>query len=298
MNEFKKYIILMLIKSILYIISIIGCLLFILLYIYLIYRIKKKKAEQLNSKNIGLGTNYMLMLIFSNIGGAMSEIFLFCQVKEKNNNISDSLCCTIGFLRNYFELCSVSCISMITFLFYKSTTPKNLNPKKDILHLFIGIFYSFILPLLFTLPPYFYNKFDYVGPKCSFTKEITIYGVLFTIYIIINGLLQIFALYKSFIFYHHKLKLLKEQNIDEYNLLKIYVWIFLFFPIYLILSRSIKFISRLDSEVFLFIGECIFSLSGFFDSFICIFFLRGIIPCCKKKESRLIENIKETPSKI
>jgi hypothetical protein len=186
---------------------------------------------------------------------------------------------------------------MITYLFYKSTTPKNLNPKKDILHIFIGIFYSFILPLLFTLPPYFYNKFDYVGPKCSFTKEITIYGVLFTIYIIINGLLQIFALYKSFIFYHHKLKLLKEQNIDEYNLLKIYVWIFLFFPIYLILSRSIKFISRLDSEVFLFIGECIFSLSGFFDSFICIFFLRGIIPCCKKKESKLIENVKEIQTK-
>jgi hypothetical protein len=229
------------------------------------------------------------MLIFSNIGGAMSELFLFYQVKEKNNNISDSLCYIIGFLRNYFELCSVSCISMITYLFYKSTTPKNLNPKKDILHIFIGIFYSFILPLLFTLPPYFSEIFEALGPKCSFSQSVSLYAVLFTIHLYLNVILQILALYRSYFFYNQKLKILKEQNIEEYNLLNIYVWIFLLFPIYLILTRTIKLISRLNEEVFLLIGECSFALSGFVDSFVCIFFLRGAIPCCKKEENVLIE---------
>ena len=289
MSEFEKYMNLMFIKTILYIVSILGCGLFILLYIYLFFHVIRNKSEKISSKNVGLGTNYMLMLIISNIGGALTEIILYYKVKEIKDNVPKSFCYSFGFFRNYFELSSVSWISMITFLFYKSTTPTNIDPNEECYQFLIGILYSFILPLLFTLPPYFSEIFEALGPKCSFSKSVSLYAVLFTIHLYLNVILQILALYRSYFFYNQKLKILKEQNIEEYNLLNIYVWIFLLFPIYLILTRTIKLISRLNEEVFLVIGECSFALSGFVDSFVCIFFLRGAIPCCKKEENVLIE---------
>ena len=119
----------------------------------------------------------MLMLIISNLAGAFTEIILYYKVKEIKDNVPKSFCYSFGFFRNYFELSSVSWISMITFLFYKSTTPTTIDPNEECYQFLIGILYSFILPLLFTLPPYFSEIFEALGPKCSFSKSVSLYSL-------------------------------------------------------------------------------------------------------------------------
>lgn len=276
-NDFDNSLILT--KNILSLISFFACFLFIILYLYLLIQVKICKSENNSHKNIGLGSNYMLMLIISNLLGTIPEIILFYSLTNKTMN--DGKCALIGFFRNYFELCCVSWISMITYLFYSSTLPYQNNINTEMKQIIFGIVYAFIIPLIFVLIPYFNNNFEYdETSKCSFQKKICFSGVLFVIIVLINGSLQLIALFFAYKFYKEKLNLLKEQNEEEYKLLRIYVWIFFLFPFYLVISRIIKLLARLNN-FFLFCAEISFALSGFFDSFICFFFIKGALPCFK-----------------
>ena len=74
---------------------------------------------------------------------------------------------------------------------------------------------------------------------------------------------------------------------------------FLFFPIYILISRILKKINRFKidkyEDLFLYISEITFSLNGFFDSIICLIFLRSAFGCCKINDEEKNKDSEEFP---
>ena len=195
----------MIIKLIIYCFSLLGNSSYIIIYFYILYQIKfGKNAFQ----DLGLGTNFMLMLnisrFFSSISGIVLYYFYIINITSDNAFADGAICQTIAFFRNYSELTSVCCITILTYLFYQSTNEMIFNLKREIKQFIYGILYSFLFPLLFILPPLFTEKFSFIKTRCSFDSKISYLHIIFYIFIIINVIFQLVFLFISFCYYNSK----------------------------------------------------------------------------------------------
>ena len=286
----------------------------------------KKKKDNKDGK-IGLGSNFMFFLTISNFFGSLFEfLFLFYYKSEKESkNLSiweentelyrifnkDKKCYLFGFAHNFFDLYTVCWISMLTFLFYKSTTLSNEMQYQDKKYLTIGFIYSSLLCIIFCVIPFATGSYGFANYYCSFRyKEIEeteetdrkIYNIKgekaldkfwrisFVVVTFLNNAFNALCLIKTTIFYSRKLAMINKQNKNEYRLMKIYVWVFRIFPIVLLVSRLFKGLSRLIIEKFdlnrttvniiEYANAFFFASNGIFDSIACLFFFKGVFWCC------------------
>ena len=289
----------MFIKTILYCFSFIGNFSYIIIYFFSLCQIKCRKNS---SQNLGLGCNFMFFLNISHLCYSITEILLYIyfynhKIIDIKNFSSHIVCQICAFSRNYFELSCACWISNFTYLFYQSTKNIIMNTQREFKQIIFGIFYSFIIPLFIIIPSLLYGKFGFIQTRCSFVDKDSYLYLIFVIFIIINVIFQLIFLCISFNFYNSKIKYIQENSENEDKLLKIYVCIFLFFPIYILISRILKLIYRFKSDkheyLFLYISEITFSLNGFFDSIICLIFLRSAFGCCKINDEEKNKDSKE-----
>ena len=128
-------------------------------------------------------------------------------------------------------------------------------------------------------------------------KPDIIWGWVIQIYPMLCIFYCFYAVIKVAMFYHKKLKLLKEHNMQEYKSLRKYVYIFILFPLILSLSRILKFLNfglklmnnNIERTGSAYVYAISFSLNGLFNSMLCFFFFRRAILCCKGNERTLSE---------
>lgn len=218
-------------------------------------------------------------------------------------NTNNTICSLFGFAHNFFDLFTVCWITMLTLLFYKSTNLSNEMLYQDTKYLIIGFLYSFILCLIFCGLPFITSNYGFAKYYCSFrynenydnvnqkseTALTTFWRYSFAFITALNNIFNALCLFKTNSFYSRKLKIVKNQNRNEYKLMLIYVWVFRIFPIVLLISRAFKAMSRLiemsfDNENFnnlvQYFNAFFFASNGIFDSLACIFFFRGVFWCC------------------
>ena len=301
------------------IISLVTCFIIILLYILLFIQVKfsknsnKNEQENINSisseglnsnksNKIGLGSHYMFFLVISNFFGALVEGSLYIYLNKDDikypetdyfKKFSDtSYCKGYAFFHNFFELSGICWTTMITKLFYYSTQIVISGSQKQ--QMAKAFTYSFLSSLIISILPVIFGGYGFAYTHCSFVKKdfdnsnthtlSIIFGVILTIFIILNALFYIYALFKSYSFYKKKIKQLKEQNEGEYSSLKVYVYLFFIFPIVLMITRIMKliqfFVDFLDKEewiyiviILTYINSILYCLTGTFDSAFCFFFL-------------------------
>lgn len=337
-------------RAIFCLISLIPCLFLIVVYVILVLQVKfniltrksatdsqEASAESLieqiktqednlpqnekgKNKKIGLGSNFMFFIVFSNFIGALIETTFYKyyklrtenvemddleQVKEAFANINDEgLCKFYGFSHNFFDLFAVCWTTMLTLLFYKSTNLTSEMLYKDKKYMIIGFLYSVLTCGIFCGIPLatgsygfgrFYCTFEYVNDvdigKASETHVAKFFRYAFVLIATSNGLINCYWLILTSKYYSKKLKMLKGQNKNEYSLMLKFVWVFRIFPIVLILSRLVKGISRMiidstdNSSLVLVIGYIngfFFASNGLFNSLASIIFFRGVFWCCVK----------------
>ncbi len=338
-----------LLRMIFSIISLIACFIIILLYILLLYQVKcsknpnKTDQETRNTmtdtigsnktNKIGLGSHYMFFLVLSNFFSSLVEgsFYLKLYSEDKNkikndqyySNFSQSIYCKgYAFFHNFFELCGICWTTMITSLFYHSTKiVRSVSQKKQMANSFA---YSIISSLFISILPIIFGGYGFAYTHCSFVKEeflegsnknkvytlSFIFGTLLTIFIGINFLFNIYALFKSYSYYKKKIKQLKDQNESEYSSLKIYVYLFFIFPIILSITRFLKLcqfgVDILKEEslndielILIYINSILYCLTGTFDSGFCIFFFRGVYrTCCDKNENELLDSLESNSISI
>jgi len=277
----------------------------------------KNKIE--NKKSIGLGSNFMFLLILSNFLGGINELLLFLHYRDTNGDLEFVFCKIFGVVHNFFELCGICWTSMLTYLFYCSTKASHEIFYKENKYLLIGFIYSSLISIIFGLGPLLN---DYYGEKkylCFFKysndeNNPTIFTSIWNIgngaVIALNCICNCFWLYKTFGFYAKKAHVLKKKSLNEYKQLLIYIWVFRIFPIVLILTGLIKVSTRiigifLDpsssfTKILGYFNVIIHNLNGFFNSLACFYFFRGVFWCCiKEKDDEEISNdyLKEMPEK-
>ena len=339
-DNLEKIILLRMIFSI---ISLIACFIIILLYFLLLYQVKcsknpnKKDQETRNTmtetigstkaNKIGLGSHYMFFLVLSNFFSSLVEGHFYLKLysidksKDKDdeyfNSFSNSYYCIgYAFFHNFFELCGICWTTMITRLFYHSTQiVRTVSQKNQMAYSFL---YSILSSLFISiLPIIFRGGYGFAYTHCSFVKEeflkdgkknkdytlAFVFGTILTIFIVINFLFNIYALFKSYSYYKKKIKQLKDQNESEYSSLKIYVYLFFIFPVILLVTRFLKLLQfgadflkmkeLNDFELILtYINSILYCLTGSFDSGFCFFFFRGVYrTCCDKKETDLMDSL-------
>ena len=290
-----------------------------------------ESTKNKDKTSIGLGSHFMFILTLSNFLGALFESLFYFHYKNINTDcvdesatdedciqtfikINDSLNCKlIGLSHNFFDLYSVCWTSMLTLLFYRSTSLKNQMIKSTKKYLIIGFIYSTGLSLILSLIPYltgdnygfsrFYCSYRYrtdidengAGYERGETKgwRFTLVAVL-----MLNLVFNLFCLIKTHKFYSEKLKTLKSQDKKEYKSFIIFVWIFRIFPIVIFISRFYKsaantligFVDKKNKEydktsvyIIEYINSIIFASNGIFISLACLIFFRGIFICCSSR---------------
>ena len=208
-----------------------------------------------------------------------------------------TLCPMHGFLHNYLDLASIGWTTVISFLFFSSMKASALNLNEGKKKLIQGSIFSFGFPMLICLTPFYSSSYGPSGSYCSINRlneksQDIVWGWVIQVYPILCILYCFFAVIKVSMFYHKKLKMLKEHNIQEYKSLRKYVYIFLLFPIVLSLSRILKFLNfglkKLNNNIeqtgAAYVYAISFSLNGLFNSMLCFFFFRKAILCCKGNE--------------
>ena len=339
-----------LLRMVFSIISLIACLIIILLYFLLLYQVKcsknpnKKDQDNRNTmtetigstktNKIGLGSHYMFWLVLSNFFSSLVEgsfyLKLYSSDKKETKNkdyyikFSKSHYCEgYAFFHNFFELCGICWTTMITKLFYQSTKiERTVSQKKQMTKSFT---YSFLSSFIISiLPIAFRGGYGFAYTHCSFVKEefleekkkeyyytlAFIFGTILTVFIGVNFLFNIYALFKSYSYYKKKIKQLKDQNESEYSSLKIYVYLFFIFPIILSITRFLKLcqfgVDILKEEslndielILIYINSILYCLTGTFDSGFCIFFFRGVYrTCCDKNENELLDSLESNSISI
>ena len=317
------------------IISLVACFIIILLYIILFIQVKfsknsnKNEQENINSisseglnsnksNKIGLGSHYMFFLVISNFFGAIVEGSLYIYLNQDDmqfpetefyKKFSDTPYCKgYAFFHNFFELSGICWTTMITKLFYYSTQIVISGSQKQ--QMAKAFTYSFLSSLIISILPVIFGGYGFAYTHCSFVKKdfdnsnthtlSIIFGAILTIFIILNALFYIYALFKSYSFYKKKIKQLKEQNEGEYSSLKVYVYLFFIFPIVLMITRIMKliqyFVDFLDKEewiyiviILTYINSILYCLTGTFDSAFCFFFFRGVYKTCCNQNNQEID---------
>lgn len=298
----------------------------------------KKSNNNKKGRNIGLGSNFMFLLTISNFFGALVEFLFYFYYNKKVNNFPDGhnknqlydeinndyTCHIYGFAHNFFDLFAVCWTTMLTLLFYSSTNLSSDMLYNDKKYLLIGFIFGIGSCFIFCLIPLATDSYGFARYYCSFRyneidknnfnvlkeKAINrIWRYSFVFVTILNNLFNVICLIKTNRFYSKKLELIKKQNIKQYKLMLIYVWVFRIFPIVLIISRIFKGLTRIIIEnsnanefieiLFEYINAFFFASNGIFDSLACLFFFRGVFWCfneAKIEPTTIHENKKESDS--
>ena len=184
--------------------------------------------------------------------------------KEFND---DNLCQILGFVHNFFDLFSICWITMLTLLFYHSINLSNEMQYKENKYLTIGFIFSFVSCIIFCGLPLITKSYGFGRYYCSFRynevddkennyndageKNINkVWRYSFVGISLLNTFIDVILLIITNKFYSKKLKIIKKQNIEEYNIMIIYVWVFRIFPIVLTITRIFKGFSRIYNEHF------------------------------------------------
>ena len=317
------------IKTVCSFISFFSCSFIIYLYIKLYINILKKKEKKifeyiLDSNNnddyfistnsqrnkIGLGNHFFFYLIIGNFFGSFFE-GIFTKFFKTSDEIEDnSTCIFFAVMHNLFDIWNVCWTTMITFLFFQTSKShiKKVNINEILLKK-IGFIYLLISIIIITIFPLIINPKKYYGKAdiyCSFinTYKENVFNLLLILLIFGNLIINIYFLYKSQNFYSKKLLLLNAQNnIIEYKVVRIVKYILITFIFILAFSRIFKGLSRVGINkkkydynlpdwatiLFLYLGTIMFSLTGFFNSLICVYFFRSVL-CCKKNYHKIIDD--------
>ena len=262
------------------------------------------KSNQ-NSKGFGLGSHAMFFLILTNLLWSINSVFCCLLYPKGFSFLLDNyltLCPVHGFLHNYFDLASIGWTTVISYLFYSSMKAAAFNPNEEKKKLIQGSIFSFGFPIMICLGPFYSSSYGPTGSYCSInrlneSKYDTMWGWVLQAYSFICIIYCFVAVIKVSMFYHKKLILVKEHNLQEYKSLRKYVYIFLLFPIVLSLSRILKLVNfalkkynnNVEQTGAAYVYAITFSLNGFFNSLLCLFFFRRAIMCCKGNERTLSE---------
>ena len=275
-------------------------------------------------------------MTISNFFGAILEFFFYFYYNNKAKRFSgdynknelyslindDYTCHLYGFAHNFFDLFAVCWITMLTLLFYSSTNLSSDMLYNDNKYLAIGFIFGIGSCFILCLIPLATNSYGFARYYCSFRyneidvnnnykalEEKTINRIWrysFIIVTVLTNFFNVICLIKTNRFYSKKLNVVKKQNIKQYKLMLIYVWVFRIFPIVLITSRIFKGLSRvivekLDNEflenMIEYINAFFFASNGIFDSIACIFFFRGVFWCfaeTSEDEPEIDKNKKES----
>ena len=313
------------------IISICFCLFIVIAYIILciqVYLIKKKQRElsyleetASNSSEIkekvGLANHFMFSVIVSNILASIVPIVFYVVTYNFNFDEEgleerllkfDNRCSILGFLHNYLDLVSVCWISALMNLFYKSTTINEFKKGEEAKQYIFGFLYSMFAPLVVTIPPFFINKniYGYADSYCSLNyhskaqfllNKVELFKILITSFLMLNLIINVYQLIKVTIHYRKRLKILKQQQNKEYKVISLYVFIFICFPIHLIITRFFKSLNRyIDNMVTTSFGadmlvpemsSFISCTNGCITSLLCCYFFRNVYTCKIWKKSNL-----------
>lgn len=264
-------------------------------------------------KEIGLGSHFMFFLILSNFCGNVSYL-IFYGIYINDSNQIRVRCSILGFIHNFFDGLAISWTTMLTRLFLLSTQRAEINQKNQKKELRFGLIYSFASTIIFTVPSLIAGYYGFANTHCSFDYELwvsenTLTQVLFIIlngsfncFAIINCVYNIYCLIKVTIFYGKKLEELRKTRIDEYKIMRVFVFVFKIFPIVLVLSRGLKGITRLlefffnstNAKIaFEYVSGSIYCLNGFFNSLLCVYFYRGAFTCCPSKDNISKEKLED-----
>lgn len=260
-----------------------------------------------NTKKVGLGSNYMFLLILSNFIGGTFELVLF--ISYDNGSLQGDLCTLLGITHNFFELCGICWTTMLAYLFYCSTIVSHEIFFKETKYLIIGFIYTILTSLIFGVCPVFSGYYGEIQYLCFFrygNDMILFWNISHAVIIGLNCILNCFFLFKTFVFYSKRAHILKKQNEKEYKQLLIYIWVFRIFPFVLILTAIIKGSSRViasslsgDSLLLKILGfsnVVIHNLNGFINSMACFYFFRGVFWCCSSNNKKTTkEYITEIP---
>ena len=257
------------------------------------------------TKGFGLGSHAMFFLILTNLLWSINSVVCCSLYPNGFSFLLDNyltLCPVHGFLHNYFDLASIGWTTVISFLFFSSMKATALDPNEGKKKLIQGAIFSFGFPMLICLTPFYSSSYGPSGSYCSINrlneqKPDIIWGWVIQIYPMLCIFYCFYAVIKVAMFYHKKLKLLKEHNMQEYKSLRKYVYIFILFPQILSLSRILKFLNfglklmnnNIERTGSAYVYAISFSLNGLFNSMLCFFFFRRAILCCKGNERTLSE---------
>lgn len=290
-----------------------------------------KNRNKKKTNNIGLGSNFMFLLAISNFFGSLFEFtfyFLYTNIISKyegklgENQVKiyqeinkDDICIFLGFAHNFFDLFAVCWTTMLTLLFYRSTNLSHEMLYKDTKYLIIGFIYSLVVCLIFCGLPIVTKSYGFSRYYCSFKYDdfyddgnykkeefsTLFWRYSFAIISFANNFANFIWLFKTNKYYSLKLKLIKDQNINEYKIMRKFVWIFRILPIVLIISRIFKGMSRLIKDFFNihekgenimeFFNGFFFASAGIFDSIACIFFFSGVFWCFDNNNNQKEENM-------
>lgn len=270
------------------------------------------KEDKNQTKKIGLGSHFMLFLILSHFfGGIVELLYLLIDGDYRTGDNEDEKleCQLFGFFHNFFDLSSVCWTTMLTYLFYKSTNLSSEILYNDKKYLLIGFLYWFFSCFIFVGIPLIEKEYGFSTSYCAFRKkkknkndiELLIWISSFIIIVLINNIYNCICLYKTTKYYSKKLKMLKNQNEKEYNLVYIYVKVFQIFPIVLVITRVFKSVSvfliltleerNIASKIFIYLNGFSFNIYGAFNSLACIYFFRGVFWCCFSTPDNKSENL-------
>ena len=317
-------------------ISLISCFALIIIYIILCLQIKfnilsgneenkesiKKSildngagenSNKKDDKKIGLGSNFMFLLILSNFIGGIFELLLFLHFRATDGELDESFCTLLGVAHNFFELNGICWTTMLTYLFYCSTIVSHEIFYKETKYLIIGFLYSSLISIIFGVGPLLNNYYGESKYLCFFkysSKEgnnnfILFWNICNATVIGLNCILDCIFLFKTFVYYAKKTHILKKQNEKEYRQLSLYILVFRIFPFVVIITAIIKGSSRTiayflsEQNVLLKIlgysNVIIHNLNGFLNSLACFYFFKGVFWCCCTHEKNTSECITEIP---
>lgn len=259
--------------------------------------------ENTNSK-FGLGSHLMFFLMLSNLMWAGNSYYVAKYRKEGfifESDKHESYCALYGFFHNWFDLCIIACTTMLTSLFLKATLKIKLKPDEEKRLFHFSIFYGFLLPLFICLMPFHTDSY---GPGVIFctvdylrsdTSTYFWMGLMIA-FTFCNFVYSFYAMIKVTLFYNEKLKDLKEVNLLEYKMLRVYSNAFILFICVLIVSRCLKEASRIyelsvkeEPYPLLYVDGVCFCLGGTFNAIFCFFFFRGIFTCSGSKKQKANE---------
>ena len=320
MSSSPEFNAIVLVKIITASITIASCALLLIVYLINALQIKcficikRSKKTFNNKKKIGLGSNYICLLILSNFLGEIVEIIAINYDKIKDGDLKKnpkgSACQIFGLSHKLFDLSAICWTTMLTLLFYSSTQLGSEILFKNKKYFLLGFLYNFFSGFIFCVIPYFMNCYGFGRTYCSFLDEndpkILIWKYAFVLFALINSIYNIFCFYKTTKFYSRKLTLLKTRNYKEYSLVLIYVRVFQLFPVTLVVSRFVKglyiiILQFYDEEkefdefdifikILIYASNILYHLEGTFNSIASIFFFRGVFWCCTTSKDDIFKD--------